>query len=150
MASTKREDWFRPGAAVHLFFLRGEELLMARRHNTGYEDGKLSVVAGKLDGGEQVVQAAIREAREEAGVELQPEQVEIVGIMHRMSGSGEWVDFFVTVRDWPGEPVNCEPHKCSEFRWVRTTDLPADTIPYIRRAVDNYVQGRWFDSFGWT
>jgi len=27
--------------------------------------------------------------------------------------------------------------------------LPANVIPYVRRAIDNYRAGRWFDSFGW-
>jgi 8-oxo-dGTP pyrophosphatase MutT (NUDIX family) len=50
-------------SAVHLFLVREGRLLLSRRSNTGYEDGKLSVVAGKLDGGEQVVEAARRERK---------------------------------------------------------------------------------------
>ena len=35
--------------AVHLFFLRDDQILLLRRFNTGYEDGKYSVVAGHLE-----------------------------------------------------------------------------------------------------
>jgi len=61
---------------VHVFLLRGEEVLLLCRSNTGYEDGKLSVVAGHVEPAETVTQAAVRETREEVGRELSPPPVE--------------------------------------------------------------------------
>lgn len=135
-------------SAVHLFLLRGDEVLLLRRFNTGYEDGRYSVVAGHLDGGEQVHEAAIREAREEVGVEIAPEAVEVVGVMHRRADD-ERIDWFVVAREWQGSVTNCEPGKCDELRWACLDDLPTEVIPYVRRALENYQAGRWYDSFGW-
>ncbi|TDF93738.1 NUDIX domain-containing protein [Paenibacillus piri] len=45
-------------------------VLLLKRQNTGFEDGKWSVDAGRMDGGEEVKAAAIREAKEEAGVDI--------------------------------------------------------------------------------
>lgn len=134
-------------AAVHLFLLRGGDVLLLRRCGTGYEDGNYSVVAGHLDGGEEVIAAAIREAREEAGIALAPEDVRVVGVMHRIS-SGEYIDFFVEARRWAGEVANAEPHKCDDLSWFPLDALPDNTIPYVRRALDNFRQGRWFESYG--
>lgn len=139
---------FRLIPAVHLFFVREERILLLRRYNTGYEDGNYSVVAGHLDGGEEVWQAAAREAFEEAGVIIRREDVETVGVMHRLSND-ERVDFFVHVKAWEGELVNREPDKCDELAWFPLDQLPANTIPYVARAIVNYREGRWFDSFGW-
>lgn len=139
---------FKLPSAVHLFLLREDEVLLLRRFNTGYEDGSYSVVAGHLDGGERVEQAAIREAREEVGVEITPDALEIVGVMHRLSDD-ERIDWFVTAHEWAGEVTNCEPNKCDELRWARLDDLPETIIPYVRRALDNYRQDRRFDAFGW-
>jgi len=51
--------------AVHLFFLRETQILLLRRFNTGYEDGNYSVVAGHVEAGETITQAAVREGNEE-------------------------------------------------------------------------------------
>ena len=44
--------------AVHVFLLRDGAVLLLRRCNTGFEDGKLSVPAGHVEPGESVTQAA--------------------------------------------------------------------------------------------
>jgi 8-oxo-dGTP pyrophosphatase MutT (NUDIX family) len=121
---------------------------MQRRFQTGYEDGNYSVVAGHLEGNETVAVAASREALEEVGIEISPDDVRVVGVMHRRS-TDERVDWFVLCERWAGEVRNTEPTKCDELRWVDPDRLPRNTIPYVRRAIDNFRAGRWFDSFGW-
>jgi 8-oxo-dGTP pyrophosphatase MutT (NUDIX family) len=135
-------------SAVHLFLLRGGEVLLLRRFNTGYEDGKYSVIAGHLEGGEEVKTAMIRETHEEAGIEIAPEDLEVVGVMHRRSDD-ERVDFFVVATQWSGRVTNREPHRCDQLAWFDVQTLPENMIPYVRRALDNYLGGVWFDSFGW-
>lgn len=136
-------------SSVHLFLVRDGQVLLLRRFNTGYEDGNYSVPAGHLDGGEHVTQAAIREAREEIGIEIAPEDIEVVGVMHRTSDD-ERIDFFVAATRWAGVPRNCEPAKCDQLRWVEIGELPTNVIPYVRRALENVQTGRWFNSFGWN
>ena len=68
--------------------------------------------------------------------------------MHRLSDE-ERIDFFLVARQWAGEPVNAEPEKCSEIRWCLLSDLPENTIPYIRKALLNLQAGVWYDEFGW-
>jgi 8-oxo-dGTP diphosphatase len=134
--------------AVHIFFIQDERILLLRRFNTGYEDGKYSVVAGHLDGNEEVKQAAIREAYEEAGVVIKPEDIEIAGIMHRISND-ERVDFFVAIKKWQGTIVNIETDKCDDLSWFNIHELPLNMIPYVRKAIENYKNHVWFDSYGW-
>jgi len=135
-------------SAVHLFLVSDGRVLLLRRHNTGYEDGNYSVVAGHLDGGETVTTAAAREAREEVGIVVAPADVRVVGVMHRRSND-ERIDFFLEATRWTGQPTNREPTKCDELLWFDPGHLPANVIPYVRRAIENWQAGRWFDSFGW-
>ena len=142
-------DWFAMVVAVHLFLLRDSQILLLRRYNTGYEDGQYSVVAGHVDGGEEITAATAREAREEAGIAIAPGDLEVVGVMHRRSAE-ERIDFFLAARRWTGDVANREPDKCDELAWFDLDALPATVIPYVRRALDNYQAGRLFDSFGWS
>jgi 8-oxo-dGTP diphosphatase len=139
---------FRLISAVHLFFIREGEILLLRRANTGYQDGNFSVVAGHLDGNETVKQAAIREAREEVGVKLNPQDLTVVQVMHRRSDD-ERIDWFLVAKEWQGEISNCEPNRCDLLAWHQLDTLPENTIPYVAHAINNYREGIWFDSFGW-
>ena len=134
--------------AVHLLLVKDSRLLMLRRYNTGYEDGNYSVVAGHIDGGEDLKTAMIREAREEAGIEIPRSDLEIVGVIH-FKGDAEYIHFFLKASAWSGEVRNMEPNKCDDLRWFGMGELPGNTVPYVRQAIDNYSDGTWFGSLGW-
>jgi 8-oxo-dGTP diphosphatase len=140
---------FKLVCAVHLFLIRDSEILLLRRYNTGYEDGNYSVPAGHLDGNEEVLSAAIREAREECGITISPDHLKMSQVMHRKS-TDERIDFFVVANKWTGEIVNYEPNKCDDLAWFPLNNLPSNLIPYVRRGIENYLQGSWFDSYGWN
>ena len=133
---------------IHLLFFRGEEILLLRRYNTGFRDGEYSVPAGHLDGGETVMQAGIREGKEEVGVNVKTDDLVFSSVMHRMDGE-ERVDFFVTVERWDGDIFNAEPERCDDLHWFRIDEMPDNTIPYIRRAIANHMSRVRFDEFGW-
>lgn len=133
---------------VHLFFFHEDQILLARRFNTGYRDGEYSVPAGHLDGDETVRAAAAREAEEEIGVRIEAGDLRFSSVMHRNEGE-ERVDFFVQAQKWEGKPFNAEPDKCDDLRWVDVGALPDNTIPYVRQAIANHLNGITFEEFGW-
>ena len=139
---------FQMPVAAHLLLIKGGKILLLRRFNTGYEDGNYSVVAGHLDGNEDVKSAMIREAMEEAGIEIKLNDLEIVGVMHRKS-ERERIDFFLVASSWSNEIINMEPEKCDDLSWFEIDNLPSNTIPYIKRAIENYISGVQFDIYGW-
>src|SRR2546430_16982684 len=102
--------------AVHVLLLRGDEVLLVRRCNTGFEDGRLSVVAGHVEPGQSVTKAALRAASGEVGVALSRDGLWVVGVMHRRSQE-ERVDFFLPYRlgSDGGKPRNRGPGKESDF-----------------------------------
>jgi len=131
---------------VHLFFFRENQILLLRRFNTGFRDGEYSVPAGHLDGGETVLRAAIREGKEEVGVDIEETDMTFSSVLHRIEDE-ERVDFFVQVHQWQGEPFNAEPDKCDDLRWVDITALPVTIIPYVNQALTNHLNGIPFDEY---
>jgi len=135
---------------VLLLLARGGEVLLARRQNTGYSDGMWNLPSGKLEDGEDVVAAMIRESDEEIGLRLEREDLRVVSTVHwRTPEGGGRVGFFFTADRWDGEPENREPHKCSDLRWFPLDRLPAETVPYTAAGIDLYRRGENFGVPGW-
>ena len=144
---TKHER-FKAIVDVHLWLIKDDELLLGVRKNTGYGDGALHPPAGHLEADESVVAALIREANEEIGVSIAPENVRLAHVMHNASGEGR-VALFFEVKDWQGQVTNLEPDKCDEWRWVPLADLPEPMIDYGRRALKSYASGELLSMYGW-
>jgi 8-oxo-dGTP diphosphatase len=144
-----KPDRFRAVVAVHLLLLRGDEVLLLRRANTGYEDGNYSVVAGHLDGNETASQAMVREAAEEAGIQVAQADLRFVHIMHRKEAAEaeERIDLFFSATRWEGEPEIGEPEKCGELCWASLDALPANMVPYVRLALEQSRRDRVYTEF---
>lgn len=134
---------------VHLLLMSHGKVLLAKRANTGYEDGMWGVPAGHLDGGETVREACVREAAEEVGITLAVADIGVDHVMHRRKPDEERVDFFVTCTRWTGDVHNAEPGKCSELLWADPAKLPTDTIAYVRSAICWTLDGVTYSEFGW-
>jgi 8-oxo-dGTP pyrophosphatase MutT (NUDIX family) len=135
--------------AAHLLLMRGDEVLLLLRKNTGYEDGKYSVVAGHLDGAESATAAMLREAREEAGIDIQESALSLGCVMHRIYTDREGIDFFFVCTAWKGKIQNMEPHKCGGLLFFKVSSLPENIIPYVRAGIEASQNGIRYVEFGW-
>lgn len=135
--------------AVYLILRKKDEVLLLERQNTGYQDGMRSLVAGHLDGGELATQAMIREAKEEAGITIQPQDLNHVYTTHRLSGDveNERVDLFFECSKWQGEIQNMEPTKCSDLSWFSIQSLPDNLIAHIKIVLQDVAQGKTFSEY---
>jgi mutator protein MutT len=135
---TALKERFKVVPAVYIIFRDGEKILLLRRFQTGYRDGEYSLPSGHVDGGEPATQAAVRETKEEVGVDIAPGDLRLVHTMHRKSADPEpheRIDLYFEVAKWRGELRNAEPHKCDELRWANPDDLPKNMIPEVRQAL---------------
>lgn len=141
-------DRFKLIASVYLIFVKDNTILLLRRCNTGYEDGNYGLVAGHLDAHESLTDAAIREAYEESGVTILPQDLEVKTVMHRRQ-EDERIDFFFEVKAWSGDIKNTEPNKCDDLSWFSLNNLPPNIIPYIKQAIECHRDGILYSEFGW-
>ncbi len=127
--------------ASYLVLIGGNKILLQRRFNTGYEDGKYSLVAGHVDKGETFTEAIIREVKEEAGITLQSEDLSVVHVMNRNIKGNERIDVFFVAEKWTGNIENKEPNKCDDLSWFDLGNIPDNVIPYIKEAI-NHIKNK--------
>ena len=72
---------FKMRVAVHIILEHNNEFLLLRKYNTGYEDGKYCFPGGHVEKGEPIHKAMIREAREEIGIEIKDENLNLIHIL---------------------------------------------------------------------
>jgi len=126
------------------------KILVARRCNTGYEDGNYQVPAGHVEAGEMPKEAMIREAKEEIGISLKADDLELVHTSYRPKHdkTDNRVDIFFRASNWEGEIVNVEPHKCDDLKWVSPDDLPDNMTMHVRRAIISWQKGINYSEIG--
>ena len=136
--------------SAYLIFRRtvdGEDqVLLMLRACTGYMDGHWAVVAGHVEAGESCAAAAVREAREEVGLDVEVRHLRPVCCMHRTARDGQAVneraDFFFETRLWRGEPRLLEPHRAAALAWFGLGSLPTPVVPHENRVLTILTNGR--------
>lgn len=139
--------------ASYLTLIKDGEILLLRRFNTGYEDGKYSMIAGHVDPGETFSQCIIREAKEEAGIDVEEKDLKVLHVLHRKSDEEvykERVDIFFGAEKWSGELKNMEPHKCDDLSWFKLAETPENCIDYIKHVIDQIHRGNHYSEYGWN
>ena len=139
-------DRFRVVPAAYVVVRRGDEVLLLLRANTGYMDGYWAVPAGHVEQGESAIAAAVRELKEEVGIDVEPAELVPVTAMHRTGGNGdpidERVDFFFMASKWSGEPRLMEPEKAAGLEWFSLDKLPEPLVPHEARVLAAVAEGR--------
>ena len=135
---------------VLLILVRDGHVLLAERSGTGYADGQWNLPSGKLEEGEDLVAAVMREAREEIDLGLSRADLVMATSVHYLSPEGRArVGFFFHAPRWRGEPRNAEPHKCARIQWFPLDQLPPNTVPYTHAGVELFRRGESFGLQGW-
>jgi 8-oxo-dGTP diphosphatase len=131
---------------LHLVLRSGPGILMGVRKNTGYCDGMYHLPAGHLEDDETISAGAVREAKEELGIDIHPGDLRLVHTMHQRS---DRLSLFFDVDKWSGNITNAEPDKCELLDWLVPDRLPDNVVPYARVALQLIQQGRTMGLFGW-
>jgi mutator protein MutT len=101
---------------------KGEVLLAMKKR--GFGMGKWNGIGGKVQEGENVLVAAVREVKEEIGVVLSTKDLELVGTLDfDFSDNHEWAQAcsVFLVRQWKGNPLESEEMRP---RWYEKNALP--------------------------
>jgi ADP-ribose pyrophosphatase YjhB (NUDIX family) len=138
--------------ASYVIFRKDNLVAFVLRAHTSWMNNHYGLPSGKVELGESFTRAAIREAKEEVGVKLSPEQLRQVLVCQRQEKDDDqpWVDVFFEVTDWDGELINAELHMHSELAWFDLDNLPDNVIPSLSATLDAYRAGKTYFEYGWN
>ncbi len=132
---------------VQLVLKQENNILLLKRKNTGYGDGKYCLPGGHVEQNEEIRKSAIREAKEEIGIDINLRDLELYKILNRkINDKEEYVDFVFKVEKWSGNVKNIETEKCEEIIWKDIKDISENTldfIPQIFNQEDIYIPYNW-------
>ncbi|MFF7652178.1 NUDIX domain-containing protein [Streptomyces sp. NPDC007983] len=123
---------------------RGRVVLLQRGPNAKFAQGMWDLPVGKSDPGEPITETAVRELREETGLVVDPKSLRVAHIIHGAWGveaPGGFLTVVFASHEWTGEPINAEPGKHAQVRWVDTDAIPDAFVSTTGSALAQYLSG---------
>jgi 8-oxo-dGTP diphosphatase len=123
LLSERLQGW-QPDVRGTLLFLRDGDQVLLIRKKRGHGAGKINGPGGKIDPGETPLQAALRETREETGVQVS--EAELMAEFRFLDlVSLQWYGYVFLAHEWQGTPV--ETPEADPF-WCPIAELPFDQM----------------------
>jgi len=109
--------------------IKENKVLLIRRINAKTFNEMWANPGGKIEDGESVENACIRELHEELGIKIRI--IRKISEYHDYKNNelfGKYTGFLVTIES--GEPMIKEPNKIAELKYWSLNDLPNNIAPY--------------------
>ena len=127
-----------------LLYRKGKILLLKQTKRNG---GNYTLVGGNVDPGEGGKAALIREAHEEAGIQLQAEDLKLAHTLHKRIGKNQRVTLYFKAAKFSGEIRSKEPKKFAKVEWCPLDQLPANLTNTVRHVLRAYRHGKFYSEF---
>lgn len=125
-------------AYVGIILKQDNQVLLVKRCNSDWASERWNFPGGLLEENETLLQAAVRETKEEIGVTVNPKDFSLVHVLHVHAGGTNTrtiIGFYFMATQWSGTPINNEPDKHSDIGWFDTDTLPATATQHARQAL---------------
>ncbi|MBA3929830.1 MAG: NUDIX domain-containing protein [Xanthomonas sp.] len=109
---------------VGAIVMRDGLVLLGKRMGS-HGAGTWALPGGHLEFGESAAACAVREVREETGLEIESITAGPYTSDVFASEGKHYITLFVVARSDAGDPALCEPEKCSGWQWFRWSELPS-------------------------
>ena len=122
------EKIVRVGVGLYIFNDKNQLLLGLRK--SAHDNGTWCPPGGHMEFGETNEETAVREAKEETGLIISPEDVFFKGITNDFypQEGKHYITLHLFCRRYEGEPKVMEPDKCEKWQWFDMDNLPENMM----------------------
>lgn len=134
-----------PKAGIGVMVLKDGKVLLAKRKGS-HGDGEYAFPGGHLEFWESFERCAKREAREEAGIEI--DNVRFLFLANIKKYGGKHYIHIGLIGDWKGGvPKVLEPEKSETWGWYTLENVPEPLFEMCRLSFESYkTKQNYFDS----
>lgn len=145
MEKGPNKDFETPKVGIGVMVIKEGKVLMSKRKGS-HGEGEYQFPGGHLEPGESFEQCAIREVKEETGLEISNVKFQFVGNITYYKPK-HYVHIALIANWKAGEPKNIEPDKSSDWIWVDPSSPPKPLFEMCRLSFISYNNGQnYFDS----
>jgi 8-oxo-dGTP diphosphatase len=114
---------------------QGKMLFLEQTKKNG---GKFSLIGGNVEESEFAREALAREAYEEAGIEVAPETMSLIHVLHRhkLKKDETSLVLYFKASQFKGVPASLEPKKFRTATWLAVDKLPENVSESTRHVID--------------
>ncbi len=128
---------------IGVLVTRDNRILLGHRvvkgKDTGgiYEPDSWCLPGGKQEYGETILEGAVREVKEETGLDIQ--NIKIFGAADDIAPDRHFVTIWVTAEACAGEAAVMEPDKQDQWQWFDPDELPDHMYSPSEKFIDAYL-----------
>ncbi|MDD5342515.1 MAG: NUDIX domain-containing protein [Patescibacteria group bacterium] len=137
------------GVGVGVMILRGGKVLLGLRHaDPAKADSELhgentwTMPGGKLEFGEELENACVREVSEETGLKIPPNTLKLVSVTNDRVEDAHFITLGFLCADFQGEPEVKEPDEITRWEWFPIEQLPKPMFFCSEKIIKNYISNK--------
>lgn len=143
-----KKDKPRPGVGIGVIIVNrdGNVLFIKRKGNHA---PYFSIPGGRLEAGETFEECAIREIKEETGMDIRdPKIIAVTNNLKTFKNEGvHYISIILLSKDFSGTPKIMEPEKHEKWIWASPKNIPMPHFDASERGIECYLEGIFYKKF---
>lgn len=134
------------GIGVGVMVLKERKVLLGQRHpdpqKAGSDlkgEGSWTMPGGKVDFGETLIEAAIRETKEETGISLNKEDLKLISLTDDIKDNVHFITAGFLCANCNQEPKIMEPDEITKWQWFDINNLPEPIFFPSQKVLNNFL-----------
>ncbi len=143
------EEKKKVGAGFGVVLEKDGKILLGMRHpdpdkaDSAFRSaGEWTLPGGKLDWGESFEDGAIREVKEETGIDIK--DPEVIAVLNCKNEHAHFMTVGLMAREWGGEAQVMEPDEIIKWDWFDLNNLPDPLYFPSKLMLENYKEKKFY------